>query len=356
MNEIISIDDIVRLLKSGCDDWSEFGNVNVKKLGDLTLFNYSAKAAYEKRWNYFECVSRGLIINHETGEIVARPFDKFFNWGEGERMTDASIVTISEKMDGSLGILYRRNGLCYIATRGSFDGDQACWATNYLGRHYELVLLPGNLTLLFEIIYPSNRIVIDYGQREDLSLLAARDRHTGKYLSLPELKRLAMLHGFSMPKIYTFDDVDELIENTAALDADAEGYVVEFSDGQRFKFKGLRYVELHRIISRLTFKSVLNEMENGTIAEFLEFVPDEFLGDTHEWMYSIKETIYKVKVECKSAFENAPKDTRKDFALWAMANHKHLSAYLFAMLDGREIEPLIYKKHDWDRVGGCAGG
>ena len=42
---------------------------------------------------------------------MARPFDKFFNWGEGSwrnggRTTTADISFVTEKYDGSLGILY----------------------------------------------------------------------------------------------------------------------------------------------------------------------------------------------------------------------------------------------------------
>ncbi|HRF99146.1 MAG TPA: hypothetical protein PLZ51_28235, partial [Aggregatilineales bacterium] len=74
------------------------------------------------------------------------------------------------KMDGSLGILYRWQGAYYIATRGNFDSDQAIWATIFLRTHYDLHNLADEYTLLFEIIYPDNRIVVNYGQRQDLVL------------------------------------------------------------------------------------------------------------------------------------------------------------------------------------------
>jgi len=348
--EIDSINDIVQLAELNFFDWHRFGNVYVKAEDDLLLFNYSAKAAYAGRWNFFECVSRGLMINGKTGEIVARPFDKFFNWGEGGRTTTAPVMTIMEKMDGSLGILYRVGDNYRIATRGSFNSDQAKWATSYLNQNFNLDDLPNELTLLFEIIYPDNRIVVDYGDFEGLLLLGARERTTGKYLHSSAVKGLAAQYGFPTPRVYEFFDIDELIENIKVLDTDIEGYVVEFGDGQRFKFKGKRYIELHRIISNLTFKVTLREMQNDTLLEFLAFVPDEFLHDVYRWIELIQLTIRKVCQEVGIIFDDAPKNSRKEFAQWVMKNHKPLSTYLFAKLDGKEIEPIIYSHYDWTDV------
>ena len=59
----------------------------VRRKGELAIFNYTKAAQFAERWNFFERVSRGLILNAVTGEVVARSFDKFFNWGEGGRTT-----------------------------------------------------------------------------------------------------------------------------------------------------------------------------------------------------------------------------------------------------------------------------
>jgi hypothetical protein len=83
---------------------------------------------------------------------MARPFDKFFNWGEGGRTTDASVIAASGKLDGSLGIGYVWRDRWPGATRGRFDGDQAAWATAFLDRHYDLRQWPAALTPLWEII------------------------------------------------------------------------------------------------------------------------------------------------------------------------------------------------------------
>jgi hypothetical protein len=73
-------------------------------------------------------------------------------------------------------------------------------------------------------------------------------------------------------------------------------------------------------------------------------IPDEFLSQFKGWMKEIEETRARIKGEATEVFAQVPKDTRKDFALWVMANYKELSSYLFAMLDGEDITSLIYKK------------
>src|SRR5690349_7854618 len=120
-----------QLVHSSETNWKTYGDVYAAYSDDLVLFNYTALAQYNERWNWFELNSRGLILNTKTGEVVALPFPKFFNWGEGGRTTTAAIQSITEKIDGSLGILYRANGEFRIATRGAFHSEQAVWATRY---------------------------------------------------------------------------------------------------------------------------------------------------------------------------------------------------------------------------------
>jgi len=73
--------------------------VNVQQLDDLILFSYMKTCQFKRpeEWNWFEKVSRGLVMDAE-GEIVARPFDKFWNYGEVQ--PTGEVVEITEKMDG----------------------------------------------------------------------------------------------------------------------------------------------------------------------------------------------------------------------------------------------------------------
>jgi RNA ligase len=340
---IEKVSDIQSLLLEGFTSWKELGHVSTARKGDLIIFNYNAQAQFEARWNYLERVSRGLILNVLTGEVIARPFDKFFNWGEGDRYSNAPIVTVTEKLDGSLGILYREGKEYKIATRGSFDSEQALWATEFLNSHYELTAIPKSLTLLFEIIYPGNRVVVDYQGREDLVLLAGRWTITGEYVPFDQIQNLALVHGFSLPKVYQFNTPEQIIEACQSLESNSEGWVVEFLDGQRFKFKGEEYRKLHKLISGLSFKNTLECCASGTLDELRAIVPDEFMGEVNCWIEQIQATVESTRLQIEAAFREAPKQSRKDFALWVNEHHRPIASYLFARLDDRPIEPLIYK-------------
>src|SRR5579885_481968 len=145
---------------------------------DLIIWNYTAKAQYEKHWTEETMMCRGLITT-SAGEIVARPFPKFFNYEEYEGQIPKEPFTVTEKMDGSLGILYFVDGKPAIATRGSFTSEQAIRATAILRERYEHFPFSPHYTYLFEIIYPGNRIVVDYGKMDDLVLLATIYTKTG---------------------------------------------------------------------------------------------------------------------------------------------------------------------------------
>jgi RNA ligase len=349
---IRTIEDIQNLVIAGFTDWQSLGHVTVREFDGLLVFNYNQMAQYAEEWNAFEVLSRGLIIDKQTGEIVARSFDKFFNWGERGIFTTAPIVNITEKLDGSLGILYRKNGEYRIATRGSLESEQALWATEYLNQNYKLDDLPIEYTLLFEIIYPANRVVVNYGERQDLVLLAARNRFMGHHLEYARVRALAHRYGFSLPYdgLYSYGmSIDELLTNIGLLGENEEGYVAEFADGQRFKFKGKQYLRLHKLLTRLSFKNMLAALEHGELGTFLEGIPDEFLGQAKVWIAEIEGTITSENARLRSIYETCPQSSRKDFALYVTANHKKDSRYLFALLDGKEIAPLIYKHHEWSR-------
>ena len=175
--------------------YEKAGKIRVQSHPELPLFiaNYTEQVQFKRQWDDLTLMCRGLIFDRD-GEIVARPFKKFFNMGEGfEPEKPAPLppdepFEVTEKMDGSLGILYWAGGEPFIASRGSFTSEQAQRGTAILRRilppdaYYRL---KRRATYLFEIVYPENRIVVDYGGREDLVLLAVINNETGEDLRQP---------------------------------------------------------------------------------------------------------------------------------------------------------------------------
>jgi RNA ligase len=121
----------------------------------LLIWNYTAKAAYNRIWNEHTMMCRGLITTTE-GLIVARPFPKFFNveeWtGALAKEIPAEPFEVYEKLDGSLGIVFNYDGRWMISTRGSFESDQAIEGAAILAE-IDTSRLDTSCTYLTEIIY-----------------------------------------------------------------------------------------------------------------------------------------------------------------------------------------------------------
>src|SRR5687767_12576091 len=77
----------------------------------LLIHNYTAGCQYSRAWDEYTLMCRGLITDLQ-GNVVARPFPKFFNLEEhqmpGSKLSPINWnqpFTVTKKMDGSLGIV-----------------------------------------------------------------------------------------------------------------------------------------------------------------------------------------------------------------------------------------------------------
>ena len=93
----------------------------------LTIWNYTQQTQFEGMWDEITLSCRGLVTDDE-GNIVARPFKKFFNLEEGKH-TPTKDFDVFEKMDGSLIIVFWYDGGWVVASRGSFISEQAIGAS-----------------------------------------------------------------------------------------------------------------------------------------------------------------------------------------------------------------------------------
>lgn len=318
---------------------------------DLLLWNYNKRCQYENAWDPFTLMCRGLITDLE-GNIVARPFKKFFNLNQNEETKLEALLQlgrpeISDKLDGSLGILYFHSGIPYISTRGSFSSDQAKWATEWIRRQPRFIFELNNAEFLdgytynFEVLYPGNRIVVDYGNRAECVLLAVINTDTGEELNyVNEANRLGLPYA---PKNEL--GLNEIIERTKSLSGNEEGFVIKYSNGLKVKIKGEEYVRLHRLITGFSNKSIWELLMNHQpFDEFLERVPDEFNEYVKTTIAGLRHNYNSLYREAEEAFEIAvTAPTRKDQAEWILKNHKKNSGLIFGLLDKKDIEPEIWK-------------
>jgi RNA ligase len=301
---------------------------------ELLIYNYTNKVQFDRTWDDVTLRCRGLILRR--GEIVANPFPKFFNLGELNEPPAGRPLRIFDKLDGSLGISYTApDGLPALATRGTFTSEQAIEGTRMLREHGGH-MHPG-FTYLFEIIYPDNHIVVDYGDDRRLVLLAVRDTATGKECDMGSFPQD---DGFEVARMYALNDWTTLRE---AFPYDGnEGFVVLFGDGSRVKLKYEEYTRMHRAIGELHPKRIWEYASDPDLdlEELVSVLPDEGYQKLAVMLNEIQAEYDAVKAQCDTDFRD-DFETRKEAAMY-FTQCKH-PGVLFKMLDGRDPSALIWK-------------
>lgn len=318
-------------------DFLNRDGLNSKECGDLILFDYSQELSSKFDWDIISLNARGIVFNKVTGELVARPFSKFFNYEElrgeaGERLPELFRPNTSgafralEKADGSMGIVYFYDGKWNVNTRGSFESEQAVWATKWLNKNLKTENMDSNLTYLFEIIYPENRIVVDYGKKEALVLIGVIDKKTGTELDYNAMQNVAEAIECEIAKMYEFEKFEDIFTAREMLTANEEVWVVTFDNGYKCKIKGEEYLKVHRILSSVTplhFWRAIN-LETFTMPDIentILLLPDEFQGsandlvkvtvEAHQGVYN--EVVTQAKVVPKFSDD---KQGKKDLFFW----------------------------------------
>jgi len=199
---------------------------------DLLIYDYTEKCKQESAWNEVTMWCRGLITDSK-GNIVSRPLKKFFEYHQLYpecRPSDKNFL-VSDKIDGFMGIMYWIDDMPYIATRDSFVSIPAIRGTSILYTKYanDIDKLNRSYSYIFEIVYPNNSLVLDYGTTEDLFLIDVFDK---RGISV-------MPHIGDMPfsVIRQCENKFELIHYMEENKEGKEGYVIKYNSGERLKIK-----------------------------------------------------------------------------------------------------------------------
>jgi RNA ligase len=309
----------------------------------LTIWNYSEKVQFENLWDEVTLMCRGLVTDNE-GNMVAVPFQKFFNIEEG-KFTPTENFEVYEKMDGSLGIVFWYQGQWVVATRGSFTSDQAIKATEILEKYNKDIMFR-HLTFCFEIIYPENRIVLDYGNDEKLVLLGTFDKN-GKETDV----EIWSQWGFDVVKKY--DGIKDFKELKGMIKDDQEGFVVKFTNGDRIKVKGVEYLRLHKIMTNMSTTAVWECLKNGDdIETILKDVPDEFYEKIKSYVRDLRYGFFQISERAGKLHDGFrygkygdkdPEPTKKEFAEFVFKQEKVLHPVMFAMWDKKNYDEIIWR-------------
>ena len=231
---------------------------------DLCIANYTNKATYANHWDEATINCRGLIYDESTGEVIARPYRKFFNLSTDTELPDGPVMFL-EKLDGYLGVSYQRpDGKWALSSRGSFDSEMAQRANQILAKTGLDIGKHAGYTDMFEIIYPERPLVVDYGPHERLVYTGSIERETGKWRFFDDYEDSA--------KTYHFDSVQQMLETPQ--DSNMEGYVLAWPREHQtlIKVKFDEYLTMSRAIQGNSAKRIIQALSSGQADQLHESV------------------------------------------------------------------------------------
>jgi RNA ligase len=335
----------------------------------LDIYCYGRKAVQDDVWDGVTSKCRGIVVHRETGEIIARPFEKFHNYGSKHAGDiPAGQPTVMEKVDGFMVTAFKYEGEWYAASKGSFHSIHAKWATAELRKH-EMEWPSDHCTPVFEGLHKDLRIVIDYGDFEGLVLLAIIDNEHGGEYEYQYVKSYALANGFEVADQFSFT-LDAVVAETAqenAGDGD-EGYVLTWYGDHyhppfRLKLKYIDYLRLHRLVTGVSPKRIWEALSTPGLAadidEYLNNSTPWFKDFTRKWIHALRSAFDEIKGRAQIAYQDATaivrqkydrgelefSELRKAYALeFTKPENKEISSILFSELDGKNVDAVIWKK------------
>lgn len=278
--------------------------VSITEKGEIILFKYNNKLWLTGHHDY-SAQSRGKVIDAATRDIIVYGFDKFYNINEvpetsfenvSKKIKAADYITLEDKRDGStIFVTKTKNHGLIVNSNGDFKNDQITKANQLLDSSYKFFKehLKTAYTYIFEITYPLDKKVVDYGDEEKLVLIGIRDTETGRMLKRFECMEEAKRLNLEIVESYEFKTLDELLYKAQTLtNANKEGWVLKlYKEDEIFivKIKLKEYIEKHMVISeKYSFYKIHNFIHRGIIDDFVSQLSNQSAID------SVNETIQQV--------------------------------------------------------------
>lgn len=293
-------------------------NISIKRKNGLVLFKYGVGSDFTNEI-VREC--RGLILEDKTFRVVACPFFKFGNYGEGYvPEIDWTTARVQEKIDGSLIVLSYYNGKWNVSTTGCVDAADADLPNNLYYHNFkdlfmfaatnpkigdgilDFTKLNIDNTYMFELVSPYNHVVINY--------YSTKIYHIGTRNNIT-LQELDEDIGITKPRLFEATNLDECIKLADKFKGH-EGFVVVDRNWNRIKVKNPEYVMAHHAVNnhQLTLERIIDIKDNYNEDEFLTYFPeyedcfwditlltDCFLSDVQDILDKLDGMIYNNRKE-----------------------------------------------------------
>lgn len=181
----------------------------------------------------------------------------------------------------SLIKVWHDDGKWNISTNGTIDAFKAelgdVKASNFgdyvlsTRVNKDFAFMNKDLTYMFEIVGPHNRVVVPYGET-DLYFLGARNKYTGEQYRCDAKTAMNLgVSQYSRPREYSLRSINDCVEAASTLGWDDEGFVVCDAQFNRVKIKSPAYVIAHyarnnNVINR---KHLIRVILANEVEEFL---------------------------------------------------------------------------------------
>jgi RNA ligase len=354
--EINHIDDVIPHI----EDWQEF---KVMQKDWYTVINYMV--AFEETFSLVrershynmkirrEC--RGMIFDTATGNLISRPYHKFFNVGEREEtnldkidLTQPHVVL--EKLDGSMirpiptpeGFrLGTKAGITDVAMNAEyFVADKPEYA-KFIKSSFACGLTP-----IFEWCSRKNRIVVDYSE-DQLILTAVRDMRSGNYIPYSQMVETGKNYDIPVVKAIAGDetDIEKIVDHIRKWD-DGEGVVIRFDNGHMVKIKADEYILRHRSKEQINSeKNIIQVILNDSVDDMIPLLTSEDAQRLKDFQQKFWCAVDEVSSDLTKIFKGGDMmyPDKKEFAV-EFVNKMLLPIhrpFMFGMKQGKECKQLL---------------
>lgn len=285
---------VIKHIEDVLSDINGYDEIRVIEKDGYTVINYAVAFEDTFKWDSEdshassirrEC--RGLIFDTATGNLISRPYHKFFNVGEREETQLNKINlyephVVLEKLDGSMIRPIPTPEGFRLATKAGIT-DVAMNAEVFIADkpHYRTFILncfQRNVTPIFEWCSRENRIVVDYPE-DQLILTGMRYIYDGVYVTYDVMKTYAT--AWNIPVVKAVDglavqNIDLFVKQVREWD-DGEGIVLRFDTGHMVKVKADEYVLRHKSKDQISQeKNVLQTVLSDSVDDLVPLLtPDD---------------------------------------------------------------------------------
>lgn len=275
VNKDFSINEWVNELRSN-------HYIKEKKFGNISSFNFTKNAFYDKHWDEQTSKARGLYVNTNTSQIVARAYEKFFNINERPEtqfdMLQHKLVfpaTAYKKENGFLGIVGydEESDELIITSKSDIQGDFAQYFKEILFSKVADIekmknyVRTNKVSLAFECVdILRDPHIIEYVESNVYLLDVVKNQMAFEKIDYDDVLHVAIQLGVECKeKVVEFSNWNEFYDwyhevNEADYQYEGryiEGFVIEDSAGFMTKIK-LDYYNFWKFMRSVAHESIRN--------------------------------------------------------------------------------------------------